>query len=91
MQTEESNEKEEGMSNEVIVQLEDCEYSRWKIKLIFPLKHRHGRPLSSDVYYWENSEEMGEAEAIVVTKRVVALFVNAKAQYRVPKHETRDL
>ena len=79
------------MSNEVIVQLEECEYSGWKIKIIFPLKNRHGKPVSSDVDYWEDSEQMSEAGAAHVARVVADLFVNAKAQHRVPAHEITEL
>ena len=79
------------MSNEVIVQLEECEYSGWKIKLIFPLKNRYGKPWIADLDYWEDSEEMSEAEAAHVARVVADLFVNAKAQQRVPKHEITEL
>ncbi|KKN79652.1 hypothetical protein LCGC14_0338560 [marine sediment metagenome] len=79
------------MGNEVIVQLEECEYSGWRIRLIFPLKNMHGKPSSADLDYWEDSEEMSESGAVHVARVVADLFVNAKAQYRVPKHEITEL
>ena len=79
------------MSNEVIVQLEECEYSGWKIRLILPLKNRHGKPCVADLDYWEDSEEMSESGGAHVARGVADLFVNAKAQYKLPKHEITEL
>ena len=79
------------MDNEVQVHLKECPYANWEIELVFPLKNQHGKPLSEDVSYWKDYDDMSEEGAIEFARALASLFVNAKVRFKKISYEWTDL